>query len=80
MSRITIEKYVAGVLESRFDVPGFVLRIAARMLPRPAIAALKRQGMDIVAMRDAQGAGRPYMSSLEVEEGGVKKKVVLFVY
>jgi len=80
MSRITIEKYVAGALESRFDVPGFVLRIVAWTLPGPAIAALKHRGMDIAAMRDAQAARRPYMASLDVMELGVKKKVLLFVH
>lgn len=80
MPRITVEKYVAGTLESSFDVPCCLLRLGARWLPRAAVAALKDRGLDIEAIRDAHRSGRPYASSIEVAERGVKKKVVLLVY
>ncbi|WED68841.2 hypothetical protein PJ912_00330 [Pectobacterium colocasium] len=79
MSKINVEKFVAGTLEKSFDVPAFAVNILAQLLPAFAMSELAERGIDILAIIGANKLGTPYSSSIEVVEDGVQKKVVISV-
>ncbi len=79
MSKIKIEKFVAGTLESSFGVPAFAVSVLTQLLPASAISELAGRGIDIDAILSAQKLGTTYSSSIEVTEDGVQKTVVISV-
>lgn len=79
MSKIHVEKFVAGTLENRFGVPAFAVKILAQLLPTSAISELAGRGIDIQAILGANKLGTPYSSAIEVTEDGVQKTVVISV-
>ncbi|MEQ9947589.1 hypothetical protein [Pectobacterium aroidearum] len=79
MSKINVEKFVAGTLEKSFDVPRFAVNILAQLLPASAMSELADRGIDIPAILGANKLGTPYSSSIEVVEDGVQKTVVISV-
>ncbi len=79
MSKITVEKYVAGTLENSFGVPLFAVNILAQLLPASASKELAGRGIDLQAILNAKQQGTSYRSSAEVTEDGVEKTVVITV-
>jgi hypothetical protein len=79
MSKIKIEKFVAGTLENSFGVPSFAVNVLAKFVPESAMSELADRGIDIQAILSAQNLGLIYSSSVEVTEGGVHKTVVISV-
>ena len=79
MSKIKVEKFIAGTLENSFGVPAFAVNVLTQLLPASAISELADRGVDVQAILSAQKSGTPYSSSVEVTEGGVQKTVVISV-
>jgi hypothetical protein len=79
MSKIKVEKFVAGALENSFDVPAFAVNILTQLLPESATSELAGRGIDVQAILSAQKQGTHYSSSIEVTEDGVQKTVVISV-
>lgn len=75
MTKIQIDKFKGSTHERSFSVPGGIVMLARRFLPRSAIADLDRRGLDIEAIAEAREKGQPYSRSLKVVERGVEKTI-----
>jgi hypothetical protein len=75
MSKLRVDKYVGTEHEKSFTVPGCLIDLAVRVLPRSALVSLSERGIDIAAIAAAKKRHGTYSSSTEVHEHGVKKTV-----
>jgi hypothetical protein len=77
--KLKIEKYIQGQLNESFTVPLVMIRLLTAVLPTAAGKSLKLHGLDLNKIMsvafDRNLTG--YQTSLNVEEGGVKKDVRL---
>lgn len=79
MKKITIEKYVDSTLQSRFDVPAFLIQAAMPVLPQSAITGLLSHGIDLRAMLEAITTNTAYHTAIEVAESQVQKTIHLTI-
>lgn len=77
MARLKIEKFVNGQHESTIRIPTIFVRAGAALLPKSAIDALAKEGLDVAEMLEAMKRGTPYTSSLDVCEQGVEKRITV---
>lgn len=77
MKKLKIEKYISGQLDESFMVPLGFIRFLKGMLPRSAINAMDKSGIDLEEIIVSSTRNEPYQSTVECKEEGVIKKVVL---
>lgn len=77
MSTLQIEKFIDGKHETTFSIPTFFMGIMQTLLPKSAIIALEKRGINLQAIADAKKQGTGYSTTLNVREKGIDKKIVM---
>ena len=76
MSKLRIVKFIGSERDSSFTVPGPLIAVVVRLLPRAALTSLADRGIDLAAIAAALRSGNAYSSSVQVREQGVEKTVL----
>jgi hypothetical protein len=76
VSRLSIVKFIGAEQDSSFTVPGPLIGLAVRLLPRAALSSLAGRGIDLAAIAAALKSGDAYSSSAQVRERGFDKTVL----
>lgn len=74
---LKVEKYVHGCLEEVFTVPLGLVRLLKGVLPRSAIDALEKGGIDLEGIVCSGKRNEFYQHMVMCEEKGVMKRIVL---